>query len=146
MDDVAWQALAVALTLLGGAYTWYAAKNRGAAAAVRGAGLTLLVPAAYLTGTLEMAGQVVSAVGDWATGFVFSPSVWLGLILAGLAGTLLVVGGWMAARGTGAQPSGVAAAPRAERGAALPRARTAKAPVDDDLADIEAILKKRGIT
>ncbi len=142
MDEVGWQALAVALVLAGAGWTWYAAKNRGTVSALRGAGATLLVPAAYLTGTLEMSGEVASAVADWATGFAFSPIVWIGIALGGIGVLLLVVAGWMSNRTSG--PDAV------ESGTATPvkgRTKPSGAPaIDDDLSDIEAILKSRGIT
>lgn len=141
MDDLGWQALAAALTLIGGAWTFYAARTKGAAATVRGAGLTLLAPAALFTGTLEMAGEMASAVASWASGFVFSPVVWLGLMLAGLAAVLLVIAGWLDRRG-GDSPA------RSGSQTAPPLARPSRgAPaIDDDLSEIEALLKKRGIT
>lgn len=140
MDEAAWQALALALTAGGGAWTWYAFRHRGVASGLRGASITLLVPAAYLTGTLELAGEVTSSVADWAAGVVFSPVVWLGIVLAGIAAVLFVVSGWMSKRGTG-----VAKAPQEK---ALPAGKApASGPVvDDELAEIEAILKKRGIS
>jgi hypothetical protein len=41
------------------------------------------------------------AVGDFAKGFVFSPKVWAGIALAGLAVVLFVVSGPMRRRGVG---------------------------------------------
>ena len=66
------------LTALGAAWTWYAFRNRGAASGLRGAGLTLLPPAAFLTGTLEMFTEIGGSVVDWATSLVLSPIVWAG--------------------------------------------------------------------
>ncbi len=135
-------ALAVALTVCGGLWTWYAARNRGAASATRGAALTLLPGAAYLTGTLEMFGEISSSVADWATGFVFSPLVWLGIAMAGVAVVLFGVSGRLSGSGEEApkpKPS------RKERKALPPSSQKGAPAIDDDLADIEAILKKRGI-
>lgn len=137
MDDLGWQALAVALTLVGGAWTFYAARNRGPAATVRGAGLTLLAPAALFTGTLEMVGRMAGAAADWATGFAFSPVVWLGVILAGLGVVLLMAAGWLDRRGGGGAAKQQEKLSPAQRGAPA---------IPDDLAEIEALLKKRGIT
>ena len=92
MDDVAWGVLTFGLTLLGGIWTWFAYQRRGLAAGLRGAGLTLLPLAAYFTKTLKMFGRIVDAVGDWATDLVFSPRVWVGVVLAGVAGVLYVAG------------------------------------------------------
>jgi hypothetical protein len=137
VDDVSWGALALALTVLGGIWTWFAYKRRGFAAGMRGAAFTLLPIAAYLTKTLEMFGEIGDAVADWAIDLVFSPRVWLGIIVAGVAAVLFVVSGWLAGR-RGDTPKQV----RGEK----PKAVEGSAPVDDDMADIEAILRNRGIT
>ncbi|HET9423645.1 MAG TPA: hypothetical protein VFO49_21075 [Nocardioides sp.] len=137
MDDVAWGALAFALTVLGGIYTWYAYRRRGLAAGMRGASLTLLPVAAYLTKTLQMFGEIGDAIADWATSLVFSPQVWLGIVVAGVAAVLFVVSGWLGGRRDDTPKKVKGDAPRAVGGSAI---------VDDDMADIEAILRERGIT
>jgi hypothetical protein len=142
VDDVAWGVLTLGLTLLGGIYTWFAYQRRGLAAGMRGAAITLLPLAAYLTKTLKMFTRIADAIADWATSLVFSPVVWLGVVLAGVSMVLFVVSGMIAAR----------SAPRKEvrkgkRGKELPKSRRAEPAVqDDDMADIEAILRNRGIT
>ena len=151
MDEVTWAALTAVLTALGAAWTWYAFRHRGAASGLRGAGLTLLPPAAYLTGTLEMFTEIGSSVADWATHLVLSPIVWAGIVLAGLS-VLLLGGSAMLRereRERGATSSG--GSPRATTGSddrpALGGTTPRNEPViDEDLADIEAILKRRGIT
>lgn len=150
MSEVSWQALALALTVAGAVWTWYAARNRGAASGVRGAAITLLPGAAYLTGTLEVAGEVASSVADWATGFVFSPLVWLGIVLAGTSVLLFGAAGWLSAREESRADGGEERRPRKAKKAdrkELPESSGKGKPViDDDLAEIEAILKKRGIS
>lgn len=143
MDDAAWAALTLGLTLLAGLWTWYAYRRRGLAAGMRGAALTLLPLAAYLTDTLRMFTRVADAVADWVTGLVLSPSVWVGLVLAGVAVVLFVVAGALTSRGRGGRPAAAAGRDR-ER---LPASdRPDQGPVvDDDLADIEALLRRRGI-
>ena len=147
MDDAAWTALALALTTVGGLYTWHAYRRRGLAAGLRGAGLTLLAPAAWLTDTLRMFTRIVDAVGDWALGLVFSPLVWVGVVLGGLGAVLLVVSGILTSRqlGTTARSGSSAAQGPKEVGAAERRAKGEPA-IDDDLADIEALLRRRGIS
>lgn len=145
IDDVTWAALTLVLTALGGAWTFYAWRNRGATAAVRGLALTMLPPAAYLTGTLKMFGRIVDAIVDWATAVVFSPSVWLGIVLAGVSVLLFGTARVMSSRGKGdAKPKD---APRSEPTKSLPASSGRAEPaIDDELADIEAILKRRGIS
>jgi hypothetical protein len=150
MDEAAWGALAITLTLLGGLYTYVAYQRRGVVAALRGASLTLLPVAAWLTGVLELLTEIGDAVGDWAVKLALSPSLWAGVALAGFAAVLFVVSGFLARRGVGSKPK-AAKPPRSER-KALPQAGARpSAPVVDDgvdaeMAEIEAILRKRGIT
>jgi len=138
VDDVSYGVLALALTLVGGTYTWWAFQHRGLGAALRGAGFTLLPAAAYLTDTLRMVTRIGDAIGDWATGLVFSPSVWLGIVVAGMA-VLLVGAGRVAERRVGP------ARPAKQLGSPKSGGKGAPA-IDDDLAEIEALLRKRGIT
>src|SRR4051795_581893 len=82
-DAAAWGALAFALSILLGVVTFFRWRSRGAAAGLRGAGFTLLPVAAWLTGVLELAFDIADSVGRWAVHVVFSPTVWLGGLLAG---------------------------------------------------------------
>lgn len=138
-EDATWLALTLVLTVLAGAWTWYAARRRGISSGLRGAAITLVPPAAYLTGTLEAGVRIVDVVVDWGTDLVFSPRVWVGVGLAGLSALLFVVAGFVRSRQGEAPPD--------RTDPALPAAPRAGAPaIDDDLSDIEAILKKRGIS
>ena len=145
MDDVTWAVLTLSLTGAGGVYTWFAYQRHGLAAGLKGAGVTVLPLAAYLTKTLQMFTRMVDAVADWATSLVFNPAVWLGVILAGVGVLLLGAGRFLDRRQQDdpkprrgkSKPSGELPAGRAPRSEPV---------VDDDLADIEAILKKRGIS
>jgi hypothetical protein len=151
VDEVTWGALTLTLTAIGAVWTWFAFRRRGVAAGLRGAAFTLLPPAAFLTGTLEMFTEIGGSVADWATHLVFSPVVWLGIVLAGVSGVLFVVSGALRARqGGDATPGRDLAASGSDRAAGkgeLPASRRKGEPaIDDDLAEIEAILRKRGIT
>jgi hypothetical protein len=148
VDDAAWGALTLSLTLLGGIYTWFAFRSRGFVAGLRGVGLTLIPVALLLTDTLEMATEIGGAVGDWVTGFAFSPASWLGIILAVVSVTCFVAAGFLAERGVGGARAAEGDAPARKE---LGRGRgTKKEPVVSDvdpaLAEIEALLRKRGIT
>jgi hypothetical protein len=93
---------------------------------------------------LELAFEVGESVGDWAVDLVFKPSVWLGIVLAGIAGVLLGASTLLRNRGAdAAAPAGIEA-PKLKR---APRRGRADAAIgDDDLGDIEAILRKHGIS
>ncbi len=150
VDDVTWGVLALTLTILGGVWTWFAYQRRGIAAGLKGAAFTLLPPAAYLTETLQMFGRIVDAVADWGTRLVFSPVVWLGVVLAGVSVVLFGASRVIAARsgsGPAREPKSkkIKATEKAESLPGAPAARGGAPVVDDDLADIEAILRKRGI-
>ena len=145
MDEATWAALAATLTLLGLVWTWISYRRRGVAAAMRALGFTLLPVAAWLTGTLEMFTEIGGSVADWATGLVFNPITWTGIGLAGFGVVLIVISGYLRDRQLGSRPD-----PKVRSKASLPQASPTREQdsgpvVDDDLADIEAILKRRGI-
>ncbi|WP_193609944.1 cellulose synthase [Nocardioides lijunqiniae] len=146
MDDVTWGALAVVLTVVGGLYTWFAYRRRGLPAALKGAGLTLLPLAAYLTKTLRMLTRIGDAVADWATSLVFSPLVWVGIGVAGLAVVLFGAGRALEARSGGGRPRRATTDPEAPTLPPSGAPARGKPAIDDDMAEIEALLRKRGIS
>jgi hypothetical protein len=83
---------------------------------------------------------------------VFSPAKWAGVIVLGLGAVLYMTSGVMLRRGGGAEAgSGRAADGRGGSGGASKAASKGavedrKAAVDPDLAEIEQILKNRGIS
>lgn len=162
VDSTTWAALALVLTILGAALTWVAWRRRGLAAGLRGLAWTLVPVAAWLTGTLKLAANILDDVINWATRLVFSPTVWLGIVVAGVAVVLWVVSGALRSRGIGTRgrvraPGGakqVPAAPSDGQSGAQPAAPSGRKPPKrkakddddlDDMDDIEAILKRHGI-
>ena len=152
LDSTTWAALAFVLTVLGAAYTWFAYRRRGLAAGLRGLAWTLIPIAAWLTGTLKLIAHIINDVLAWAARLAFSPSVWLGVIVAGVAAGLWFVSGVLRARGIGTRGKAVeggrakqvqAAGPG--RQAASPKRAAAKKDDVDDMDEIEAILKRHGI-
>jgi hypothetical protein len=143
VNDVSWGALALALTALGGIYTWWALRHRGFTAAVRAAGFTLLPLAAWMTGLLQVFGTVTNAFVHFFTRLVFSPVVWLGVLIFMVA-FVLIGGSGFVRRRTSDEPQ-----PR-KRSTEKPKAvgpTTKRDPlIDDEMAEIQAILKKRGIS
>lgn len=130
MDEATWAAFAATLTLLGLAWTWVSYRRRGLPSGIRALGFSMLPAAAWLTGTLELVTRTATAVADWAAGLVLSPITWAGIVLGATGVLLIITGGFLRDRQLGI--------------AASSRDRVTPAPIDRDLADIEALLKKRG--
>ena len=146
MDEAAWGALTLSLTVLGGIYTWFAFRSRGFVAGLRGVGFTIIPVALLLTDTLEMATKIGSAVGDWVVGFGFNPASWLGIILAVVSVTCFVAAGFLAERGVGAATSDAKPSPEELNKGKGTKKEPVLSDVDPEMAEIEALLRKRGIT
>jgi hypothetical protein len=148
-----WLPLCGGLTILGLIISWVVWRRRGAAAGLRWAAVSLLPLAAYLTHAVKMLWQIGSAIGSFATSFIFSPQVWSGVALTGLAIVLFVVSGMMRGRGRGRKAgpgadgaSGPASVPgSAPAGKALKPAKSKAPAVDDDLGDVADILRRHNI-
>ena len=119
-----------ALGLLGG---WAAYRRRGLASGMRGAAWSTLPMAAYLTGLTKFLSDLV-----------FSPVKWAGVVLFGLGAVLYLTSGVMLRKGTGPQdrPEKESAPPGRVPAAVEKR----KSAADPELAEIEQILKNRGIS
>ena len=127
---------------------------------LQGLGFAAVVVALQLTGLLRLVWDAVVAVVRWATGSVFALEAWIGFGLLALGVVLWVVGGVLARRSRRAAKAAPAApvtsGKQARVGAGTPapaaapvtkggRQPAAAAPQDDDMAEIEALLKSRGI-
>lgn len=147
VDEATWAALTATLTALGLLWTWVAFRRRGAANGLRALGFALLPAAAWLTGTLEMFVEIGGSVTDWATGLALNPLTWSGVALSGLSVVLWVVSGWMRDRAIGrGQAASPGELPSRRTSSQEPASQKPRDPVDDELADIEALLRKRGIS
>ena len=107
LDATTWAALVIVLTVVGLVLTTIAWRRRGPAAGLRALAWTLLPAAAWLTGTLRMFTEIASAIASWATRLVFSPTVWAGVAVAGVAALLFLVSAAMRSRGIGVRRRGV---------------------------------------
>lgn len=145
-DFVTWGAFACVLSALGGALTWRAWRRRGLTAGLRGLAWSLLPVAAWLTGTLHLLANIVADVGDWAVHLVFSPVVWLGIAVAGLAVVLFGVSGAMRARGIGRRTRAAGGQLPPQRQQPSPGRSSGPSSDLEDMEDIEAILRKHGIS
>jgi hypothetical protein len=145
--------LAAGLTLLGLLVAILAGRRGNKGRLVQGIGLALAPLALYLSGLLRLLWDGVVAVARWAGHVVLSPPVWVGLSMLALCVVLWVVGGFVARRTprrtkadrSAKTPAGKNAAPAAVAGRKNAPASRQPAAQDDDMAEIEALLKSRGI-
>jgi len=177
-NSIAWLPLTAGLTAIGVILSYFAYRRHGLRSALRWGAVSLLPIAAYLTGSIEMFWKIGTAIGDFATGFVFSPVKWAGIGVAGLAVALFLASGGRekrkaarAARKAARDGKRAEAARSSAAGGSLapadttqalptrrlpePVAASSKKPakagktaapdVDDDMKDIDEILRKRGI-
>lgn len=91
--DIAWLPLTLGLTALGLVLSYFAYRRRGLRPAMMGVAWSLLPIAAYLTGATEMLWKVGAAIGQFGSGFVFSPMKWAGIGVTGLAIALFFAAG-----------------------------------------------------
>lgn len=152
VDAVTWQGLGLLLTLVGLILSMVIWRRRGMAAGLRMTAWSLLPLAAGLTGTLRLIAELIGSIGRWATRLVFSPTVWLGLVVLGLALVLFVLSGLLRRRSAGARPASrdVSTRPatrpvtRPVTGPATGPATSAATSSEDD--EVEAILRRHGIS
>lgn len=145
--------LAAGLALLGVLIALVAGRRGRRGRMLQGIALALLPLALYLTGLLGLVWDAVVAVGRWVSSTVLSPTVWAGLALLALVVVLWVVGGVLARRApkrtkadrAAGKPAATASSSKAvtSRGGQSPQRQAAAQ--DDDMDEIEALLKSRGI-
>ena len=160
-SDVVLLPLCIGLALIGVIVAGVAWRRGSRGRVVQGIGLALAPIALYFTGLLRLVWDAVVAVANWATSIIFSPSMWFGISLLGLCVVLWVVGGLLTRRSVtkrGSAPAATAGTKPAvgtgsttggEGTRPAKAAAKGKAPapeVDPEMAEIEAILKNRGIS
>jgi hypothetical protein len=173
-NQIPWLLLSGLLTGLGLVLSYLTGRKRGMRAMFRGAAWSLLPLAAYLTGAIQMFWRMGVAIGDFASSFVWSPRVWAGLGVTGLAALMFVATGGRRRRRArvgpapgrpaakpGAAGTGIVAVPSGQPALSggtgtpaatpepLPRRKPKRgkpaADGDDDMKEIEDILRQRGI-
>lgn len=148
-----WVLLGLAVSVAMLVCTPFLWRSRGAVFGLRWFAISLLPAGLALTGLLTLFGRLTRAIGSFFGGAVFSPRVWVGYALIGAAVVM-----WLVARAVRSRGSGDGGARRVERGSspapsvgkaaapALGRSRSSASQAEDDeFADIEAILRRRGI-
>ena len=151
--------ICLALTAAGLVAAWGRWRRKSPRAGVRMLAWAVLPMAFYLTGLADLAERIGSAFTKFGAAFVFSPKTWLGVVIAGVALLLLLVSGGLpkvprrkgskAVKQDGSAPEaarGKASGPQALTTGTGRTRKQAAADGDDDMADIEAILRRRGIS
>jgi hypothetical protein len=135
-DTVVWLPNALVMTAVLGAFAWWRWRRAGAVSGLRWTGVAMLPLALYAVGVFKLAWSVGLAFSRFVSGFVWRPSVWLGLILVAVAVALIILPSKLDPSGSGRSgtPTG--------RSAATKRKSTGG---DDDMTEVEDILKKHGL-
>jgi hypothetical protein len=148
----AWWPWAGAMTVLLLVLTVVTWRRRGAGTGLKLLGVSLLPMAAIMLGLQHTLRLVVTAVWDFITQFVGITTAWIGLGMAALGVLLYLLGGAINARqlsrARAGEPRAVQGETRRAVGPAAPSApqdRNRKPAADDDLSDVEEILRRRGI-
>jgi hypothetical protein len=142
--DVLLLPVCAVLALLGVVFTAIAWRRGRRGRVVQDVALTLAPIGLYLSGLLRLLWEGVAAVVSWATTTVFSPRTWTGLAVLGLCAVLWLVGA-VVVRRSPARQRAVATSPKAKPVSAGPRPASPAKDQDEDMAEIEALLKSRGI-
>lgn len=144
-DAAIWGALACTLTVLGGLLSWHAWRRWGARAGLRGVALSLLPIAAWLTGLLRLLANILGDIGHWAVGLVFSPIVWLGIVVFGVAVVVYGASRFIPARDKPARDE-TAGPKRQKRSTKAEHGKLATGHHDEDFDEVADILRKHGIS
>lgn len=142
----------IAVTVVGLGLSVVAWRRRGARSGLRGVAWSLLPIAAYFTHSVRLIGQLVSAIVQFASSFVFSTKAWVGVGLLILVVLLFVASGGMPkvrrpARRKDARRDRAGDENGQPGKVPVLQDRRAKATAeDDDLGEVRDILKRHGIS
>lgn len=147
--------ICVGLTLLGVIGTGLAWRKENKGRVLQGAALAITPVGLYFTGLLRVVWNMVADIAGWAARLAFSPLVWLGFGLLALSVVLFVVGGVATKKlgpsrsdqrrteGSDKRAVGSGQQPTATKGSQ--RDSKQQPPIDDEMKEIEELLKSRGI-
>lgn len=141
--------LCAALSAGGLGIAMMTAYRRRFLAATRIAALSLVPVGLAMAGLVTLGRKVGTATAHWATDLVFKPTVWMGFGVLAVAALLYGVTRLISARlpdggGAGRAPAAVQGGPAPAIAAPTRRTRGSDSGLSD-FADVEEILKRRGI-
>ena len=151
VNDIATGPICLTVTIVGLVLSFIAWRKKGLRSGMRGVAWSLLPLAMYLTNAVRLVGRIGSAIVQFAGAFVFSPKAWLGVIFVFISALLFLISGGIPLlsgtrrrsksrrqRARASQDEATAIAPAPQHQAPTP-------PGNDDLGDVEEILRRRGI-
>jgi hypothetical protein len=142
----------IALTVVGLGLSVVAWRRRGPRSGLRAIAWSLLPIAAYFTHSVRLIGQLVSAIVQFASSFVFSARAYVGVGLLVLAVLLFITSGGMpkvrrpGRRKDARKDRAGAKSEQPGKVPALQDRRAKAAAEDDDLGEVRDILKRHGIS
>lgn len=155
-NEIAWLPLTAGLTLIGLIISFVVWRRRGTAAGLKGVAWSLLPVAAYLIGAIQLLWTFGTAIGNFASSFVFSPKVWAGIIVVIVSVLLFATargmrgrskrrsGGEAATRPVGAGSGSEVAARKPSKAVTTGKKQVSR--LDDDvLGDAAEVLRRHGI-
>ena len=149
LNEVQYLPLCVGLTALGLVATVLVWRRRGVRAGLRMLAWSLLPAGLALVGAARVVWDLLSSLARFAVHLTFSPVSWIGLGLLGVSLVLFVVTGALASRRLAGLRRGSGRGPGTEvdRAGDRPAVRggSARPAADPEMAEIERILRDRGI-
>ena len=139
--------ICVAIALIGVILAGLAWRRGSKGRVLQAAALAIIPFGLYLTGFLRVLWDAVVDIVRWAVRLVFSPTLWIGFALIAFCIALFVVGLVISRLSGEAKPKEKKSVKSGGGGPGRPSVGSGKQTTEEDpeLAEIEALLKSRGI-
>lgn len=137
-----WAALAAALAMAG---AWWASRRGDAPAALRRVGYAVGVLGLWALGVPSLLWRLWAALSGWASRLLLNPLSWIGLVATAVAVGLVLTGLAWGRRRAVRPSSGRPVTRKQPQSSAVETRTAASAPAEED-AEIDAILRRHGIS
>lgn len=151
-DTVVWLPNALVLTAMLGAFAVWRWRRKGVLVGLRWVGVAMLPLALYGIGLFRLVWSVGLAFSRFVSGFALSPSFWFGLVLLIMAVVLIVLpprldkGLDKASGKASGKAIGPTSTQKPAKAKGISSKRSSSVAKDDDMADVEDILRRHGIS